>query len=222
MPLGSDGDPKGINVILDVDGFQGPIADLDFRFDGGSCSGAIGATGVGLTHAWVGDLVAKLIAPDFVEVTLFNRPGPPPLGSAGVNFCQTVLDDDAEAPSIQSIGSGGGPFTGVYRPLQRLSAFDGRPANGRWLLNIADVEAFIAGTLRAFSIVLRASTPPRCDPPRPFCRADLDENDVIDFNDLLAFLNLFNAGDPRADFSGDGVIDFNDVLAFLNEFNLPC
>jgi hypothetical protein len=54
------------------------------------------------------------------------------------------------------------------------------------------------------------------------CRVDLNGDGVVDFNDLLEFLNLYNAGDPVADFNGDGVIDFNDFLAFLNEFNAGC
>jgi hypothetical protein len=54
------------------------------------------------------------------------------------------------------------------------------------------------------------------------CTGDINADGVIDFNDLLAFLNLYNDLDPAADFDGDGVIDFNDLLAFINEYNLPC
>lgn len=58
--------------------------------------------------------------------------------------------------------------------------------------------------------------------PKPFHPADWDRNGVVDFNDLLAFLNDFNAGDPEADLDGSGEVDFNDFLAFLNLFNTPC
>ncbi|MBM4108516.1 MAG: hypothetical protein FJ255_06850 [Phycisphaerae bacterium] len=54
------------------------------------------------------------------------------------------------------------------------------------------------------------------------CRANLNGDCIVDFNDLLEYLNLYNAGDPRADFNNDGTIDFNDFndfLEFLNEFN---
>ncbi|MBM4108020.1 MAG: hypothetical protein FJ255_04310 [Phycisphaerae bacterium] len=54
------------------------------------------------------------------------------------------------------------------------------------------------------------------------CRADLNCDGVVDFNDLLVFLNLYNALDPRADFNGDGVVDFNDFLEYLNIYNTPC
>jgi hypothetical protein len=54
------------------------------------------------------------------------------------------------------------------------------------------------------------------------CPADLNQDGVVDFNDLLEYLNLYNAQDPRADWNGDGVVDFNDLLEFLNFYNQPC
>ncbi|MBM4108991.1 MAG: hypothetical protein FJ255_09335 [Phycisphaerae bacterium] len=54
------------------------------------------------------------------------------------------------------------------------------------------------------------------------CAADLNADGVVDFNDLLEFLNLFNAGDALADVNADDVVDFNDFLEFLNIFNAPC
>ncbi|MBM4108444.1 MAG: hypothetical protein FJ255_06465 [Phycisphaerae bacterium] len=52
--------------------------------------------------------------------------------------------------------------------------------------------------------------------------ADLDENGAIDFNDFLAFMNLFNASDLCVDYDASGAIDFNDFLAFMNLFNAGC
>ena len=40
--------------------------------------------------------------------------------------------------------------------------------------------------------------------------------------DVLAFLNAWNADDPRADFNNDGSTDTLDVLAFLNAWNAGC
>lgn len=54
------------------------------------------------------------------------------------------------------------------------------------------------------------------------CRADYNGDGALDFNDFLAYMNDFNAGNPRADLNGDGVIDFNDFLDFLNAFNTGC
>jgi hypothetical protein len=54
------------------------------------------------------------------------------------------------------------------------------------------------------------------------CLVDLNGDGIVDFNDFLGFMNLYNAGDPRADFTGDDVIDFNDFLEFLNLYNAGC
>ncbi len=54
------------------------------------------------------------------------------------------------------------------------------------------------------------------------CIADRNGDGVVDFNDFLAFMNDYNAGDPRADLNGDGIVDFNDFLAFINLFNAGC
>jgi len=54
------------------------------------------------------------------------------------------------------------------------------------------------------------------------CVADLTGDGVLDFFDVSAFLNAFNASDPIADLTGDGVYDFFDVSAFLNAYNAGC
>jgi hypothetical protein len=54
------------------------------------------------------------------------------------------------------------------------------------------------------------------------CVADWNGDGVVDFNDLLEFVNDYVADLPRADLNGDGVIDFNDLLEFLNRHNGGC
>ncbi len=54
------------------------------------------------------------------------------------------------------------------------------------------------------------------------CPADLTGDGNLDFFDVSAFLNAFNAQDPGADFTGDGQFDFFDVSAFLNAFTAGC
>src|SRR5213075_977803 len=97
-----DNNPAGGTATLNVSGYAGTISDLNFRFDGATCSSAQGATGVGLTHGWVGDLVITLTSPAGTSVTLMSHPGG--TGNSGNNFCQTVLDDSAST-SIQAIAS---------------------------------------------------------------------------------------------------------------------
>ncbi|MEZ6164173.1 MAG: FG-GAP-like repeat-containing protein [Phycisphaerales bacterium] len=54
------------------------------------------------------------------------------------------------------------------------------------------------------------------------CPADLNGDGVLNFFDISAFLNAFNAMNPIADFTNDGVFNFFDVSAFLNAFNAGC
>jgi hypothetical protein len=57
---------------------------------------------------------------------------------------------------------------------------------------------------------------------RVACRADIDDNGVLDFFDFLAFQDLFAAGDPAADFDCNGELDFFDFLAFQDTFAAGC
>ena len=59
-------------------------------------------------------------------------------------------------------------------------------------------------------------------PSAGVCEADLTGDGVLNFFDISAFLNAFNASDPIADFDGDGAFTFFDVSDFLNAFNAGC
>ncbi len=61
---------------------------------------------------------------------------------------------------------------------------------------------------------------PSSDPcPSP---PDFNDDDMLDFFDVSAFLAAYSAMDPAADISGDGNFDFFDVSAFLNLYNAGC
>jgi subtilisin-like proprotein convertase family protein len=137
-------------VPLTVSG-MGIIGALNFSLDGTACTSAAGATTVGLDHTWVGDLAVNLTSPAGTTVTLMNRPGG--TGNSGNNFCQTVLDDSA-ANAIQSIASGGAPWTGSFQPSSPLSTFDGENGDGTWVLNVSDNAFFDVGSVRAFTLKL--------------------------------------------------------------------
>lgn len=164
-----DNTAAGLNVeipIADV----GSIGDVNFRFDGTSCSTQIGAAGVGLAHSYVGDMVVRLFNPQGTGVSIMNRPGVlggnPTSGSSGNNFCNTIFDDDGNFPSIQAIAADGtgAPYTGTYRPAQPLSLMDGQNGDGMWVLNLSDRSAGDVGILRRYALVI---TPQNsiCSPP---------------------------------------------------------
>lgn len=55
------------------------------------------------------------------------------------------------------------------------------------------------------------------------CLADLIDDGVLDFSDVLAFLTAFADKNPAADFADpQGIFDFSDVLAFLAAFAAGC
>jgi endonuclease/exonuclease/phosphatase family metal-dependent hydrolase len=51
---------------------------------------------------------------------------------------------------------------------------------------------------------------------------DYNDDDVLNFFDVSAFLNLFTQGDLDADVTGDGLLNFFDVSGFLNAFQQGC
>jgi hypothetical protein len=55
------------------------------------------------------------------------------------------------------------------------------------------------------------------------CAADLDDNGVLNFFDLSAYLDLFNTQDPAADLASPfGVFNFFDLSAYLDLYNAGC
>jgi subtilisin-like proprotein convertase family protein len=149
-----DNQPAGVRIPLAVANFPGTIGDLNVRFDGNVCTAAAGATTVGLTHPWVGDLTITLTSPANTTVTLANRPGG--AGNAGDNLCQTVLDDEGGAASIQNVTAAGAPYRGTFRPATALTAFRGQNPNGTWFLTVSDGAAADVGALRAFTLSVTA------------------------------------------------------------------
>jgi hypothetical protein len=110
-----------INIPIVVSGLSAPIDDLNFSFDGSTCTNAPFATTVGLDSVFVGDLIVTLTSPQGTTVTLMNQPGG--FLNVGRNFCNTVLDDSATA-LIQAITPDGAPYTGAFRPASPLAAFN--------------------------------------------------------------------------------------------------
>ena len=119
--------------------------------------------GLSLTHTFDSDLRITLIAPDGSRILLSNR-----RGGSGDNFTNTVFDDAA----TRAISNGIAPFTGSFRPDQPLAFLRGKPINGNWTLEIADVAFFDSGTLLTWSLDLQPGTVTSSFQPGNF----MDEN----------------------------------------------
>lgn len=46
--------------------------------------------------------------------------------------------------------------------------------------------------------------------------ADLTDDGLIDYGDVLKFFSRWDAGDPSVDLTGDGLVDWSDYLVFMN------
>lgn len=139
-------EPMTATAVINVTGVPGRIGRMLFSIDGASCTKSQGATTVGVDHSYVSDLIFILRNPDGTNATVIEK-----VGGDGNNFCNTVLDDDADT-SIQSLDSTKAPFSGVYRPNQPLEVFDALESNGAWELGVADQYHGDTGNLRAFSL----------------------------------------------------------------------
>jgi subtilisin-like proprotein convertase family protein len=149
-----DNNVQGVNIPLVVSGISGPIADLDFSFDGaGPFTTNPTDQNNGINHSWVGDLIFTLTSPAGTTITLSDSIGNPPLffGIDAENFSDTRFDDEASIP-IENASSNQDPFTGSWLPKQALSAFDGENPNGTWTLNVRDVFGGEIGNLNQCSL----------------------------------------------------------------------
>ena len=55
-----------------------------------------------------------------------------------------------------------------------------------------------------------------------FCIGDTDGNGLVEFTDLLDYLDLYYAADPTGDINCDGVTDFSDLLDYLDHYYALC
>jgi hypothetical protein len=126
-----------------------------------------------------------------------------------------------------SVGLAPTGVTGVWR-REGVPLTDGPTGTGSTISGSATTRLTITNPgpsdLASYTFAFSSSCGPAVSDPARFliCPGDWDCDGVVDFNDLLAFLNDFNAQNPHADLTEDGVVDFNDLLAFLNLFNTPC
>ena len=116
-----------------------------------SAMGTVQGTAVrfSATHTFVGDLGIYLRnpagAPSATGLDLSSGNG-----STGDNYTNTIFSDAAAV----AITAGTAPFTGLFRPEQALSVFNGSAANGTWTLRVADTSAIDTGTVTSAELAL--------------------------------------------------------------------
>ncbi|PHS02970.1 MAG: hypothetical protein COA78_19580 [Blastopirellula sp.] len=108
-----------------------------------------------ISHDWVSDLEVSLVAPDGTIVQLFSG-----IGGNSDDFTNTVLDDEAGS----SILSADAPFSGRFRPVGGLSAFDSMSTAGTWKLRVTDGFVADVGTLNQFALKFEVAAPLKFEP----------------------------------------------------------
>jgi subtilisin-like proprotein convertase family protein len=112
---------------------------------------------INIVHTYDGDLMIWLQSPSGFRVLLASR-----LGAAGQNYTNTRFDDEA----ANSISSALPPFTGRFRPTERLSGFDSLSTLGTWTLVVYDAAAGDTGHITDFTLYVTSLTGEAVDNPR--------------------------------------------------------
>ena len=138
--------------------------------------------------------------------------------TAGDQICDTPADPGLSSQNVDGncayIGSETDPCHGdPYAPDPR-NLLSSAPVNCRDRLTPGQAGVAAATLLGLRPGLARAA----CD----LCAPDLNSDGQVNTLDVLAFLNLYTAGNPSADWNADGLVDSRDVLAFLNDWAAGC
>ena len=114
----------------------------------------VNVTNLTINHTWVGDLRVELTSPSGTTVSLFSNPSG---GDCPGDNMQVGFDD--ESGNDYGLFDGmceAGPLaiSGVFQPLNPLSAFEGEMAAGTWTLTVYDDANQDGGTLVSWGLDL--------------------------------------------------------------------
>jgi len=100
---------------------------------------------VNILHTFTADLTLSLISPQGTEIVLLSG-----IGWDGDSLWNTTLDDEANINIDDSAAVS--PYTGTYKPVEKLWFFDGEQGGGQWKMKICDNGNGDGGTLNAWSV----------------------------------------------------------------------
>jgi subtilisin family serine protease/subtilisin-like proprotein convertase family protein len=102
-------------------------------------------------HTFDADLTFSLISPQGTEIVLAGG-----VGWDGNNFTNTYFDDEADIAIDSSLAVP--PFTGTFKPIDKLWLMDGENSFGQWKLRVVDNGRGDGGALLGWSVILKYST----------------------------------------------------------------
>jgi subtilisin-like proprotein convertase family protein len=106
---------------------------------------------INITHTYLAELSISIISPSGTETALVSG-----VGNDGDNFTNTVFDD--YAPTSIDDTANKPPYTGIFKPLEKLWLLNGEPSFGEWKLKIVDNGGGDGGVLNGWSISFKYST----------------------------------------------------------------
>jgi hypothetical protein len=142
--------------------------------------------------------------------------------SSGANFAAiNDLDLEVVAPDGTlykgNVFSGGVSVTGGTKDdrnnLEQVHL--NAPAVGTWTVRVRAAAVNVGA--QGYALVATGEIAAADD-----CVADFNGDGDVTTQDVLAFLNAWNAGQASGDINGDGSNDTQDVIAFLNLWNAGC
>ncbi|MBO6513578.1 MAG: hypothetical protein JJ974_06415 [Phycisphaerales bacterium] len=141
---------------------------------------------------------------------------------------ELVVYDDGSGEALYALGnfsnSGSTPIAGVARWNGSDWEAVSTSVNGSIFTGIVydagEGEALIIGG--GFSNINGTSSNRIVSYLTASCPADLNNDGVLDFFDISAYLAAYSSADPIADFNDDGLFDFFDISAYLGAYSAGC
>jgi subtilisin family serine protease/subtilisin-like proprotein convertase family protein len=149
VAISASGTPTVFSTIT-ISGATGNIIDLNVK-------------DLNILHTWVGDLKVTLTSPGGTVLVLFDRPGhPASTFGCSQNNILTTFDDEASLTAVDfentcnSSATTTPPHTyaisGIYQPIDPLSALNGTSPNGTWILTVSDFFSGDGGSIEGWGL----------------------------------------------------------------------
>ncbi|MCB0408723.1 MAG: proprotein convertase P-domain-containing protein [Flavobacteriales bacterium] len=187
----------------------------------------VNVIGLNIPHDYVGDMSATLTSPQGTTIQLFDGPGIPAstYGCSGSGI-DVSFDDAATLTSTDfenTCNTASSPaISGVYQPINALSAFNGEDMAGTWTLTVLDsYTSGDDGSIDAWSLEICSEVT-----PTGISTSSLDNNIVIYPNPTSNVLNV-NFGNINSsiqitltDVQGKVITQMNNITDNSVQLNL--
>lgn len=146
-------DQTDANLIIANDNSNTVESDIEL-----TSQGFLGGLEVSMTinHTWIGDLSARIRAPNGLVITLFEQPGVPGtnFGCEEDNIVATFSSGAINTASDFEISCdpNGNAIEGIFQPLESFSFLENTPISGTWTLIVEDIVGPDGGELVEWSI----------------------------------------------------------------------